>query len=171
MKKTIDINLGGAPFIIDEDAFATLKNYLDDIESRLTGNDAEIISDIESRLAEIFQSHLSFRSHVVDAEIVRNAINVMGQPQEFGEKKHINQMRENMRQEKTPKRLYRNLADRRMGGVCSGLAAYFGTDTTLIRVLVLLLTLTGGVGFMAYLILWIVIPGAYLNLDGSVNHF
>ena len=171
MKKTIDINLGGSPFIIDEDAYKLLKNYLDDIASRLPDDDAEVINDVEARLAEILQNHISIRSQVVDSEMVKKTMSVMGRPEEFGEKTHINEMKENLRAEQAPRRLYRNMNDKWLGGVCSGLAAYFGLDTTLVRVIVLLLFLFGGVGFLAYIILWIVIPKAYLNLDGSVNHF
>lgn len=171
MKKTIDINLGGSPFIIDEDAYKLLKTYLDDIASRLPDNDAEVINDVESRLAEILQNHISIRSQVVDSEMVKKAMSVMGRPEEFGEKTHINEMKENLRAEQAPRRLYRNMNDKWLGGVCSGLAAYFGLDTTLVRVIVVLLFLFGGIGILPYIILWIVIPKAYLNLDGSVNHF
>ena len=170
MKKTIDINLGGSPFTVDEDAYALLKNYLDDVASRLPDGDAEVINDVEARIAELLQNHLSIRSQVVDTERVKNVIAVMGRPEEFGEKKHIDEMKENLRTDKGPRRLYRNLNDRVLGGVCSGLAAYFNVDTTLIRVILIILLLSG-VGLLAYIILWIVTPKAYLNPDGSVNHF
>jgi phage shock protein PspC (stress-responsive transcriptional regulator) len=60
--------------------------------------------------------------------------------------------------------------NRAIGGVCSGLAAYFGLDVSLVRVAAVVFLLFGA-GFLAYLILWIVIPKAFLNPDGSVNHF
>jgi phage shock protein PspC (stress-responsive transcriptional regulator) len=170
MKKTVDINLGGSALIIDDDAYLLLKNYLDDVASRLPEEDAEVINDIEARLAEILQNHLSVRSQVVDTAMVRSALTVMGRPEEFGEKKRIDEMKENMKTSQAPRRLYRNLNDRWLGGVCSGLAAYLGIDTTLIRVILIVL-LIGGVGLLAYLILWIVVPKAYLNPDGTVNHF
>ncbi len=107
---------------------------------------------------------------MVDTERVKNVIAVMGRPEEFGEKKHIDNMKENMRTERGPRRLYRNLNDRVLGGVCSGLAVYFNVDTTLMRVILIIL-LISGVGLLAYFILWIVTPKAYLNPDGSVNHF
>jgi phage shock protein PspC (stress-responsive transcriptional regulator) len=170
MKKTIDINLGGSPFIVDEDAYAALKNYLDDVASRLPDGDAEVMNDVEARIAELLQNHLSIRSQVVDAGRVRGVISVMGRPEEFGEKKHIDAMKENLRGDRGPRRLYRNLNDRVLGGVCSGLAAYFDIDTVLVRIILIVL-LISGVGLLAYIILWIVIPKAYLNPDGSVNHF
>ena len=171
MKKTIDINLGGSPFIINDDAYQLLKNYLDDIASRLPEDDAEVINDVESRLAEILQNHLSIRSQVIDAEMIKSAMNVMGRPEEFGEKTHINEMKENMKTEQGPRRLYRNMADKWLGGVCSGVAAYFGIDTSLVRIITFLLVFFGGLSLWVYIILWIVIPKAYLNPDGSVNRF
>ena len=171
MKKTIDINLGGSPFTVDEDAYELLKNYLDDIASRLPEDDAEVIRDVEARLAEILQNHLSIRAQVVDSEMIRNAMNVMGRPEEFGEKTHINEMKENMKTEQAPRRLYRNMADKWVGGVCSGAAAYFGIDTTVVRLLTFLLIFFGGLSLWVYIIMWIVLPKAYLNPDGSVDHF
>ncbi len=163
MKKTFTISLGGFPFIIDEDAFYILKNYLDDIGSRLSPGDQEVIPDIEGRIAEILQNRLTLRSQVVSREMIEQAIAVMGRPEEFGEKRRIEEIREHPG-ERT-KRLYRNLDDKIFGGVCSGLAAYFGIDTTLVRVLALILFLFGSMGFWAYIVLWIVIPKAHLDSD------
>jgi len=60
--------------------------------------------------------------------------------------------------EETPKKLYRSRADRRIGGVCGGLANYFNIDSTLVRLLFLLGLIFVGGTFFAYLILMIVIP-------------
>lgn len=172
MKKTVDINLGGTAFIIDEDAFLTLKNYLNDVASRLPETDPEIIGDVESRIAEIFQNHISIRSQVVDLNLVQKTISIMGRPEEFGEKKHIDEMKENIRSEHASRRLIRNMNDKMIGGVCSGIAAYFGIDTTIIRVITLLLIFFGGLSLWVYIILWIVIPKGYIgsgNTDKSGN--
>lgn len=171
MKKTIDINLGGSAFVIDEDAYRMLKNYLDDIASRLPEDDAEVISDIEARLAEILQTRISIRSQVVDQNMIKDTMDIMGRPEEFGEKTHINEMKETMRAEQGPRKLYRNMADRWLGGVCSGVAAYFKIDTSLVRIITFLLIFFGGLSLWVYIILWIVLPKAYLNLDGTVNRF
>jgi phage shock protein PspC (stress-responsive transcriptional regulator) len=56
------------------------------------------------------------------------------------------------------RRLYRSRTDRKLGGVCGGLAQYFNTDATLIRVLFVALALLGGPGLVIYLVLWIVVP-------------
>ena len=56
------------------------------------------------------------------------------------------------------KRLVRNVQDKKIAGVCSGLADYLDIDPTLVRALWILFTLLGGSGIIAYLILWLIIP-------------
>ena len=56
------------------------------------------------------------------------------------------------------RKLYRSRTERSIAGICGGLAAYFDSDPTLIRLLMLLLILFGGLSIWAYIILWIVIP-------------
>ena len=57
-----------------------------------------------------------------------------------------------------PKRLYRSRKDRILGGVCGGMGNYFNVDPVLARVAWLVLFFAGGVGFLAYIISWIIIP-------------
>ena len=56
------------------------------------------------------------------------------------------------------KRLFRSVENRYIGGVCSGLARYFNVDVAIIRLLFFLALIVGGGGFLAYIILWIVVP-------------
>jgi phage shock protein PspC (stress-responsive transcriptional regulator) len=56
------------------------------------------------------------------------------------------------------KRLHRSLTDKKIAGVCGGIAEYLGWDSTLVRLLWLILTLLGGSGVLIYIILWIVMP-------------
>ena len=56
------------------------------------------------------------------------------------------------------KKLYRSKDDRWLGGVCGGIARYFNVDSTIIRVLFILLALVIGGGILVYIILWIIIP-------------
>lgn len=58
----------------------------------------------------------------------------------------------------TSKRLYRFRTDRKIAGVCGGLAAYFGIDPVIPRLIWVVLALGAGVGILAYLICWLVIP-------------
>ena len=56
------------------------------------------------------------------------------------------------------KRLYRSREEKIIGGVCGGLAEYFNVDPTLIRLALVLITLFGGAGIIAYLVLWVIVP-------------
>ncbi len=66
------------------------------------------------------------------------------------------------------KRLYRDPADKMVGGVCSGLANFFGMDPTVIRLAFVLLTLLGGHGILIYLVLWLIVPLAPQTAAESV---
>ena len=59
-----------------------------------------------------------------------------------------------------PRKLYRSQTDRKVAGVCGGLAEYFNVDPTLIRVLFIVLAVCGGAGLVLYLAMWIVVPDA-----------
>ena len=56
------------------------------------------------------------------------------------------------------KRLYRSREEKIIGGVCGGLAEYLNVDPTLIRLGLVLITLFGGAGIIAYLVLWVIVP-------------
>jgi phage shock protein C len=56
------------------------------------------------------------------------------------------------------RKLYRSRTDRKLAGVCGGLAEYFNIDATLVRVLFVVLAVLGGSGLLLYLALWIVVP-------------
>jgi phage shock protein C len=60
----------------------------------------------------------------------------------------------------TRKRLMRSWTDRKIAGVCGGLAEYFDLDPTLLRVVWVLLVLFAGTGLLAYIVMWIVVPSA-----------
>jgi phage shock protein C len=66
-----------------------------------------------------------------------------------------------------PRRLTRSSTDKKIGGVCGGLAEYFDLDPTLIRVIWVLLVLCGGTGLLAYVILWIVLPLSPVGYPGA----
>jgi phage shock protein PspC (stress-responsive transcriptional regulator) len=67
----------------------------------------------------------------------------------------------------SPRRLTRSSTDKKIGGVCGGLAEYFDLDPTLIRVIWVLLVLCGGTGLLAYIILWIVLPLGPVGYAGT----
>lgn len=162
MKMTVNINLAGMPFVIDDDAYRVLKNYIDDIASRLKNNAEESLSDIECRIAEIFRDKGVDGFRVVTLSNVREAMSIIGSPDIFGEGRVF------MKPESETKRLLRDPDNRILGGVCSGVALYFGLDTVLIRLALVLLLFLGGVSFLMYIIAWIVIPKASTPQDFAV---
>ena len=85
MNKVFNINLGGYPFTIDEDAYEHLSNYLKTIHNHFRQSEGyeEITSDIEARLAEIFREQLGDRP-IVTLRYVEDAIAIMGTPEDFG---------------------------------------------------------------------------------------
>lgn len=160
MKKTIHVNIGGMPFVLDEDAYDVLKRYLSEIEIRLDGvDDQETMQDIETRIADIFSGAISPRMQVVDTALVKRAMAVIGPAQEFGEPRRSMPMpgREQTCVRNDEKHLYRSRRDRVVGGVCGGIAEYSSLDATLLRVLMALF-IVFGVGLLVYLVMWIVIP-------------
>jgi len=87
MKKTIKINLGGIIFHIDEDAYEKLKKYLSALTAKfghLEEGD-EIISDIESRIAEIFQSEIKDEKQVINIQDIDKMKEIMGEPEDYYE--------------------------------------------------------------------------------------
>lgn len=68
-----------------------------------------------------------------------------------------------------PKRLYRSETDRVVAGVCGGLGKFFNVDSSLLRVIFVLITIFGGSGILIYLVLWIILPNETSALDGEEN--
>jgi len=180
MNKIFNINLGGYPFAIDEDAYELLSNYLKTIHNHFRQSEGyeEITADIESRLAELFQEQLEGRP-IVTRRDVEEAIAVMGRPEDFGAEplegeeapgeKAEGAARQKSAEKtrlKTGKRLFRHPDDQVLGGVCAGIAAYFGIEDPLwVRLAFLLITFTGGFGVPLYIILWIIVPEAKTASD------
>lgn len=164
MKTTISAAVGGYNFIFDNDAFARLSDYLDMFRKALDPIGAqEVMDELEMRIADLFRERLGGKE-VVDLHIVDSVISQLGLP-------GGDQYRESEPSSKaeTPKngfpignggRIMRDPDDRRLGGVCSGLAHYFSVDVTLIRILFLLAFVMGTAGFWIYVTLWIIVPEA-----------
>ena len=157
MDKTININLAGTLFQIDEEAFRILRDWLQAITNRLKNAQGgpETIEDIESRVAEIFQSQRGIGG-VVTKENVESMIAILGKPEDF---EAFDDNSEGPVYYAPRKRMYRNPDDMILGGVCGGIGAYFNVDPVLFRILFVLFTFFG-VGAFIYIILWIALPSA-----------
>jgi len=160
MNKTININLAGIIFHLDEVAYEKFKTYLSNVKTALGKEESgeEIIADIEARIAEIF--HLRMKENgrqVVGLPDVEFIIETLGQPEAF-----VDQIEGEGPQKsaKEIRRFFRNPDEKVIGGVCSGIGAYFDIDPVWIRVLFLILLFFTGIGFITYVILWAAIPEA-----------
>jgi phage shock protein PspC (stress-responsive transcriptional regulator) len=159
MKKVITANIGGKSFMIDDDAFLKLQNYLNSFKSTINHpKDAEeIMEEIEIRVAEIIQEHLRNEMQSVNCALVNIVIAQLGRPEgahgyDYPHAEYI--------PPRPRKRLYRDPDNRILGGVCSGVAAFFDLDIAIVRVIFLVALIFMGVGFWLYIILWIVAPAA-----------
>lgn len=164
MTKTISINLGGLLFHIDDEAFEILKNYLQAIEKQFSDEreKKEIMQDIEARLAELFNERMDRQKDLIRMMDVNAIISIMGEPHDFiqDDEDQAKDQRQFNQRVKTSKRMYRNSDDRVLGGVCSGLGAYFNIDPWIFRVLFIVFSVFFFTGVVIYLILWIAIPEA-----------
>ena len=170
MKKTFTINISGSIFHIDEDAFEKLQRYLQMLNRHFgpAPEGQEILQDIEARIAELLIERTGNKVEVVTDEMVDEVIARMGRAEDFLEA-------EDDQTSATPgvdgasltgdqpvrRRLYRDGDNRVLGGVCSGLGAYFNIDMVTLRVIFVIAIILGlGTSLLLYIILWIVVPKA-----------
>lgn len=182
MKTTVSIHLGGHLMHAEEDAHRSLVQYLDSIKNHLRDTEGreEILSDIESRFAELLMDRWSGKSGVITLKDVESVIQILGSPSQwtegpvdaFSEAESVSGKQAETGERSgyqgeipAPKRLFRDGSRRVLGGVSAGLAAYFGLDLALVRVVVLLLGLFTGIGIFAYLVLWVAVPKARTTAD------
>ena len=179
MKKNITINLCGRLFQIDEDAYELLQQYINSLRSsfgKQEGGD-EIVDDIESRIAELFDELRQQGIEAITIEHVKDIITRIGKPEELtGEEAQKTESKgnnweeqarsagqkiyENVRERTAGKKLYRNPKDKMLAGVLSGIAVYTNTDPIIWRLLIVLFTMCYGVGLFNYIVLALVIPEA-----------
>ena len=173
MNKIFNINLGGYPFTIDDDAYRKLDKYLSTIQKHFSKSEGceDIITDIEIRIAELFNEHLKGQP-IVGLREVDKIISIMGTPEDFGaaaeEEVHESSSassKSDTNKSQTGRRLFRDPDEKVIGGVCSGLAAYFGIQEPVwVRLFMVLLIFTGFAPLI-YIVLWIAIPEAKTSGD------
>lgn len=165
MNKTIIINISGIIFHIEEDAYELLRKYMNDVKRYFSNSSDsfEIVTDIENRVAEMFSDLLKKENkQVIVSSDVESVIAQMGNTSDFETESTAEHTftQEQVRFEETKKRLYRNPDDKIVGGVCSGIAAYFDADPLWIRLALVLSVVFFGSGILLYIILWIIMPEA-----------
>ena len=152
MKETISANIGGQAFTLDKDAYERLSEYLADVRSRVNDPTGEIMTDIESGIADIFSQTLSSAGMVVTILMVEATSARMGIPDDFGPKRATTPPKGDTVQ------LRRSRTDRTIAGICGGIAKYFKVDSSVIRLCMVLLCLFGGLSFWVYILMWLLIP-------------
>lgn len=182
MKTTENISLGGYAFTIEIDAYEELEAYLTDIRTCFSGDASadEIVADIEERIAELLRERC-ISGMVVDLSMIQEIKKRIGNPKEFAQEdaessfetkedkaNQQEQPKHDKKAERKNKRIYRNIDERVLGGVCSGLGTFFGIDKVLIRIIFLIIFFISIIGdspavlfpILAYICLWIAVPAA-----------
>ena len=165
MNKTININLGGFFFHIDETAYQKLKRYLESISKSLSDDPQgknEIIADIEARISELLSEKITDARQVVNDSDIDDIIKIMGQPEDYvdAEESYSDSSYSYTRNSSSTKKLFRDGDDKFLGGVASGVAHYFDLDPIWVRLGMLALFFGAGFGILLYMILWILLPEA-----------
>ena len=193
MKKVVNVSVGGRSFCLDEDAYARLTAYFDHFRARLDrdtqSSKEEVMADLENRIAELFDQGTGSASYrVVNLALVRKVVEQLGMPDgskepestascEGGQRQRTEAEDEypksgigvdftyNGAQGTSRRRLFRDLDNKTIGGVCAGLSAFLNVDVTVVRIVSLLALLLWGTGLLVYLVLWIVVPIAKTPAD------
>lgn len=172
MNPTLNVNIGGYPFIIDNNAFDKLQDYLNIIENHFSASEGcdEIVHDIELRFAELLNERSNKRP-IVSVRDVEQAIKILGTPEDFGadigfDNATAHEEAPNTKSQPTGRRLFRDPKDKVISGVCSGIAAYLGiNDPVWVRLLFVIFTAAGGSGALVYIFLMIAVPKAKTHMD------
>ncbi|UKT63063.1 PspC domain-containing protein [Pedobacter mucosus] len=170
MEKTIIINIGNTIIHIEESAYEFLKAYLNEIKQHFANHedDFEIITDIENRIAELLTEQLEEqKKQVVDSVTVNAVIAQMGRVKDFdfveeGEEEPFTEANYQFHAEK---KLYRDMDERVIAGVCAGFAHYINIEVKWMRLATILAVFAGGAGFLVYAILWVIMPKAKSRIE------
>lgn len=177
MKKIININLSGRVIPIEDSAYEKLQAYIESLRRYFANEESreEIINDIESRIAELLHEKIRKGADAITDGDVNEIIAAMGTVEDFeaaesetaaasSASQQNNQQNYTYAEKKPRGRLYRDTNDKFIGGVCSGIASYLNVDPAVVRLLFAIIGFGTGIGFLAYIILWIVLPPK--DLDG-----
>lgn len=184
MKKVININFQGRVIPIEETAFETLKQYIDSLRRYFSNEEGrdEIVNDIESRIAELFSEQLKKGATCITDDHINAVIASMGRPEDFAaadeEQSTTSSANAKQQQQKEQQsyqstqagggtrtgrgRLYRNADDKIVGGVCTGLANYFGIDPVILRIIFVVFF---AALFWVYILLWLIVPSQSIQTN------
>lgn len=161
--KTTTININGMIFHMTEPAYKLFSGYLQSVKNYFSKHEGEeeIIMDLENRMGERFSEALTPAKQVLLKTDVEDLIAVMGRVEDFAaEEEGLSET-----SEKISKRFYRDPDNRILAGVCAGLANYFDADVRLVRLIFFISIFFGGLGILAYGLLWIFVPEAKTSTE------
>ncbi len=166
MKKTVNAAIGGCSFTIDEDAYNALDEYIERSRKAIekTGGRQNVLEELEARIADLLKEKLGARQ-VVDLAMARAAIGRLGYPEGYSDVDDQGTATDEYHYsgtdgERPARKLFRDPDDKKIAGVCSGLALFLGVDVVLIRVIFLVALICGSAGFWIYLVIWVAAPEA-----------
>ncbi len=169
MNKTVNINLAGLFFHIDEEAYLKLQRYLNAIKRSFTDSQgkSEIISDIEARIAELFTERVKTSNQVIGSKEVEDVITIMGQPEDYLVDDAIfeDEPQPTQKRSSSIKKLFRDTENSYVSGVSSGLGHYLGINVIWVRLVWIFLIFGFGTGLLIYILLWIFVPEAKTTTD------
>ncbi|NVK62985.1 MAG: PspC domain-containing protein [Flavobacteriales bacterium] len=171
MKKTVSVNIKGSNFLIEEDAYELLQDYLERLENALKheSGSKEIIEDVELRIAELCSEKLSEFKKVVELADIEDILSKLGDPSmyvdEDSEETTEDRSYAKSTSESGERRLFRDTDNAVIGGVCQGIANFMNIDVVVIRAIFVVILLFAGFGFPLYVILWIIVPKTKTTID------
>ena len=152
MKFVKQISLGDRIFAVEEDALVLLENYLQTIRQKYV-NSPDVAEDFESRISDYLWEWRASHNWAVRAEDVQRVIAILGNANEFDSSEQ-----RSFTTSDTPKHFYRDLTNRKIGGVCGGLGHYLNVDPLIFRLIFGIGLLFAFTSFWVYLIIWVVTP-------------
>jgi phage shock protein PspC (stress-responsive transcriptional regulator) len=188
MKKIISINLSGRVIPIEDSAYEKLQAYIESLRKYFAREESrdEIINDIESRISELFADKIRKGAPCITDADIEEIMQSMGRPEDLeaeaaeiaggtgssagsssssGTGTGSGSSSGSSSGSRKKGRLYRDTNDKFLGGVCSGIAAYLNVDPAIVRIIFAIITFGGfGLGFVAYILLWIILPGKDIEL-------
>lgn len=164
MKKIIEVSIGKISFTMEDDAYFRLKEYLKRFEDTIPDKEEarEVMEDVEARVAELFQKEIRFPNQVIGMQVVQMVIDHLGEVEGASQEQSTYSAYTSYDENHTKgeKRFYRDIDNKMLAGVCSGLSAYTGIDVTIIRVIFVLLAFAYGTAIVLYIVMWVVAPRA-----------
>ena len=176
MKEVKKCSISGVAFTMDADAYEALETYLESLKTTYkdTADGAEIVADIEARIAELILSAQD-NTRIVEKPLILNIIRQMGSAEDISRESVDRDL--HCDTPRIPRRLYRDTENAKLGGVCAGIGKYFDIDPVWVRLglfLPLLFTCFGWIPFLhwfspmfgnlfgifliCYFIMWFAVP-------------